>query len=102
MLETRTRSLVGSLFLPSGPLAIVWLIAFVVVDPLYRHLWMWTATHVCNKIRETRTPLRAHLYSASTVVTILGVVFVVTSLLHAMPDPILWPLVQARSGSMFV
>lgn len=72
-----------------GPAAVARFVVPVIVNTVNSCLWKRFRSHVGIKSRERLSPLVANYNSSSSVVVIIGVVFVVTASFHFLPSPVL-------------
>jgi hypothetical protein len=83
------RTSITRLLSSRGPPAIRRFVIAIVVDPIDRMLGRRTWPHVLQEVVE-REPSIADAYIPSSVSSILDVVLVETTGLHAVPGPVLW------------
>lgn len=89
------RSPICSLFFSCSPATIMFAVAFVVVDSV-KSCAAWTGEHVFGKVFKF-LPTLTNSYSSSAVVSIITVVFVLTTCFHAAPQPV----IKTRGSAMF-
>lgn len=78
---------IGILSALRSPATIIFTVMPVILNPIQRQA-CWLLAHVPQEIPEIDAPLLADLNSARAIVSISGIFWVLTSLLHGNPNPI--------------
>lgn len=86
---------------PSGPTAILWAVAEVIVNAVKRIIWRWPASHILEKIVKALQPTVTDGYSPAAIVLPASIFGIVTSALDCLPGMVLWCIRIAVLGSTF-
>lgn len=93
-------ALVSALLRRSGPLAVVWIVAFFIIHTLYRMNVRRAWPHIVVEVRKV-IPSLAHGNATSAVSWIAGCFRVATSLMHVRPCHVFWRASQSVACDPF-
>lgn len=83
--DNTISSRIGGLLFSCAPLAITRLVIAIIVTSIYGMLSGWRISHICKKAFKV-IPSFTHLNPASSVIVVCGIILILTSLEHSMPN----------------